>query len=168
MKSLKSLIFTSLLGVSFLSVMPTWASEKQQLNSDSRSSSLAEPVAASQQQASGLFVNLTTDDPWRAGMAINFAMNTLKSGHPVTIFLNVTGVHLVSNRIPQHTNALTGKTLQQMLVEVIEGGGKVIVCPQCLQQAGMNPEDVIEQAVLGSPEVTQGALFAEGTTVMSW
>jgi hypothetical protein len=23
-------------------------------------------VAASQQQASGLFVNLTTDDPWRA------------------------------------------------------------------------------------------------------
>ena len=168
MKSLKYLLFTSLIGVSFLSVIPSWASEKQELNLDSPPSSLTQQVPVSPQQASKLFVNLTTDDPWRAGMAINFAMNTLKSGHSVTIFLNVTGVQLVSNRIPQHTNALTGKTVRQMLVELIQQGGKVIVCPQCMEQAGMNPEDVIEQVVLGSPEVTQDALFAEGTTVMSW
>ncbi len=168
MKSLKYVVLTSLLGVSLLSAIPSRASEKQQLNADSSSIFMTEEVTTSPQQASRLFVNLTTDDSWRGGMAINFATKVLKSGHPVTIFLNVTGVKLVSNRIPQHTNGLTGKTLQAMLVELIDQGGKVIVCPQCMQQVGMDQNDLIDGVVIGSPEVTQGALFTEGTTVMSW
>ena len=38
-----------------------------------------------------LFVNMTTADSWRGWMGLHFAHNTMKMGHPVTIFLNLDG-----------------------------------------------------------------------------
>ena len=38
-----------------------------------------------------LFVNMTTDDPHRASMALTFALNQQRLGHPVTIFFNDKG-----------------------------------------------------------------------------
>jgi len=116
----------------------------------------------------GLFVNLTTHDVWRAGMALGFAHNVLKAGHKLTVFLNVDAVTIAAKDIPQHTNALLGMTLQDKLKAIMADGGKVIVCPMCMRQAGLTPDELIDGVTVGTPPVTIPALMAPGVKVMSY
>ena len=43
-----------------------------------------------------LFINMTTGDSWRGWMGLHFAHNTMKMGHPVTVFLNLDAVKLAA------------------------------------------------------------------------
>ncbi len=54
----------------------------------------AQPAAAGERDP--LFINMTTDDPDRANMAITFGANQMARGHPLTIFLNDRGVFVGS------------------------------------------------------------------------
>lgn len=116
-----------------------------------------------------LFVNLTSDELGRATMAVNFAHTTLKTRNiPVTIFLNVEGVRLADTTIPQHVH-VTGQTVQEKLQNFMADGGMVIICPFCMQNVGgMTEEDLMAGVLLGSPPLTQGALFADNVTVLSY
>lgn len=160
MKIFSSLILSSVLGVSLVAA-PSLVKAQSTIPE-------TQETAVTSTQTAGLFVNLTTNDPWRSGMAINFAHESLKRGHPVTIFLNITAVNLASTTIPQHTNGMTGKTLQQMLQELIASGGTVIICPSCMKQSGISEAELIEGVQMGSPEITQQQLFAENVRVLSW
>ncbi|MFM7906485.1 MAG: hypothetical protein ACKPA9_15410, partial [Microcystis sp.] len=61
---LKSLTLGSLVGLSLVTSVPVLANPAvSPVQTD-------EAIIAVGQQKSGLFVNLTTDDPWRAAMAI--------------------------------------------------------------------------------------------------
>ena len=110
-----------------------------------------------------LFINLSTDEPGRASMAINFGKHHSSSGHPLTIFLNdkavMLGVKAGSAKFAEQ---------QQALTEVISSGALVIMCPMCLKQAGYSEADLISGVQLGSPKVTGDALFKDGTKTMSW
>lgn len=116
-----------------------------------------------------LFINLTSDDLNRAAMAVNFANSVLTTrGIPVTIFLNVEGVHLADTTIPQHTH-VTGETIQTKLRNFMANGGTVLICPFCMQNVGgMTQADLLEGVLMGSPPLTQGALFADNATVLSY
>ena len=116
-----------------------------------------------------LFVNLSSDDLNRAAMAIGFSTNVLtKKKIPVTIFLNVEGVRIVDKNIPEN-KYVNGKSLKQMLSEFMKAGGKVIICPMCMNNVGgMKKEEVLEGVQIGGPDVTWPALFAENTTVLSY
>ncbi|MCP5421120.1 MAG: DsrE family protein [Gammaproteobacteria bacterium] len=118
-------------------------------------------------QPEGLFVNLTSDDVWRANMALSFAAANIKAGHPVTVFLNVTGVRLAVPKVPASSDGVTGKTAQQLLQEILDAGGKVIVCPMCLKHSGFTPEDLMPGTTLGKPEITLPALYGSAK-VMSY
>ncbi|MEZ5582834.1 MAG: hypothetical protein R3F37_08765 [Candidatus Competibacteraceae bacterium] len=61
--------------------------------------------------------------------------------------------------VPMPKSAMAEKTPQQMLLAFIEKGGKVIVCPMCLKHAGFSPDDLIDGATMGKPEVTLPALY---------
>lgn len=161
MKLISSLLLSSILGTSFIATIPHLAQAESNRHQN-------QETAINSPKNSSLFVNLTNDDLWRAGMAISFAQGSLQEGYPVTIFLNVTGVNLASKTIPQHTNSITGKTLQQMLQDFIAQGGTVIICPSCMKQAGIRENELIDGVQMGSPEVTQLRLFAENVRVMSW
>lgn len=115
-----------------------------------------------------LFVNLTTDEVWRAAMALSFARNAQNAGHPVTIFLNVTAVRLASTALPQTVDPVSGKTAQQLLGEILDHGGTVIACPMCLQHAGVAREALLERVQVGSPQITLPALFQPGGQVLSY
>ena len=115
-----------------------------------------------------LFVNLTTDDTWRAGMALKFSQNALKKGHAVTVFLNVEGVRLASTKLPQHVNGMSNATPLQMLETIIAQGGQVIVCPMCMKQAGIETQDLVKGATVGKPNITLPALFGDDTRVISY
>ncbi len=115
-----------------------------------------------------LFVNLTTDDAWRANMALSFARNAQNAGHPVTVFLNVTAVRLASTAIPQTVDPISGKSAQQLLSEILDQGGTVIVCPMCLSHAGVARDTLMDRAQVGSPALTLPALFRPGGQVLSF
>lgn len=116
-----------------------------------------------------LFVNLSSDELNRAAMAISFSTRVLTEKKiPVTIFLNVDAVRIADKNIPENKHA-SGKSLKEMLVTFMDGGGKVIACPMCIKNVGgMTKDDLINGINVGSSDVTWPALFAEDTTVLSY
>jgi len=120
------------------------------------------PAGAAEDTAP-LFVNLTTDNPFRAKMAITFSKALHERGHPLTIFLNDQGIFLVSKR-----NAEKFPEQQKLLTDLIAGGTLVIACPQCLKQFDIPESDLLAGVKVGSPSLTGGALFKEGTQTLSW
>lgn len=119
------------------------------------------PAAADQDK---LFVNLTTDEARRVAMAVGFATKVREEKKiPVTIFLNVEGVRLADKNIA-HCGAS-----QELLKEFMRSGGRVIVCPMCMQNVGgMDKDDLISGVEIGGPEVTWPALFDDDVTVLSY
>ena len=110
-----------------------------------------------------LFINLTTDDPHRSGMAINFGKHHSANGHPLSIFLNDKGVILGVK-----AGAEKYAAQQNELAEIISKGGLVIICPSCLKNAGYTEADMLPGIKIGSPKLTGDALFKDGTKTMSW
>ena len=48
-------------------------------------------------------------------------------------------------------------------------GGAVLICPFCMQNVGgMTQDDVIDGVMLGGPDMTWTALFADGARVLSY
>ncbi len=119
--------------------------------------------------ANGLFISLTSDDIDTAAMAIGFATKILTgTDKPVTIFMNVDGVRLVDINIPQHVHS-SGKTMHQMLQMFMDEGGVALVCPTCMVNVGgMKKEEILPGVLIGTPDYTWAAMFAENVTVLSY
>jgi predicted peroxiredoxin len=97
-----------------------------------------------------LVYHLSSDEPWRATVAISDATTMLKQGHNVTLLLSIEGVQ-IGVKHPHHylgLNALTGN-----VSNFIVDGGKVIICEVCLRIAGYNNTNIIDGAIIGKPEI---------------
>jgi predicted peroxiredoxin len=101
---------------------------------------------------SELFMSVTSDEAWRSGMALGFALKNLED-YPVTIFLNVEAVRIaVKQSVYKHdVYAQSGKTNNEVRQELISAGARVIVCPNCLDRSGFKPHELIPGAYLGGP-----------------
>lgn len=127
------------------------------------------PGATPDPQAQGaLFINLTTDDPFRAWMALHFALSTRRMGNPVVVFLNVTGVRLASTR--QQAPKFEGAQDSPLgyIRQLKQEGGLVLVCMPCLRPSGMTADDLVEGVLPAAPGLTQSIIFAEGARTLSW
>ncbi len=127
------------------------------------------PPRGPEELKDGLFVNLTTDDIDRAAMAVGFATKVLNNtDKPVTIFMNTQGVRFADVTIPQNIHK-SGKTIHEMLQKFMDDGGVVLLCPVCMVNVGgMAEEDVLDGIIIGTPEYTWSAMFAENVTVLSY
>jgi predicted peroxiredoxin len=116
-----------------------------------------------------MFINLTSDDTDRAAMAIKLAQNVLAERKiPVTIFLNVEGVRIANKAIPQNKH-LDGKTNQELLREFMKNGGRVIICPLCMDNiGGFGRKDLMKGVEMGGPGVTFPALLDGDVVVLSY
>ncbi len=97
-----------------------------------------------------LVYHLSSDEPWRATVAISDATTMLKHGHNVTLLLSIEGVQM-GVKHPHHylgLDALTGN-----VSNFIVDGGKVIICEVCLRIAGYNNTNIIDGAIIGKPEI---------------
>ena len=112
-------------------------------------------------------INLTSDDVWTGQMALGFARNIQDTGTDVVVFLNVRAVTLANQDVPQHVEAMSGKTAHQMLAEIISEGGRVFVCPGCTEQAGLDIDDRVDGIEPGGPEFL-AIVTAPGTRIMSY
>jgi len=128
---------------------------------------IAAPAAAADDDQT-FFYNITTDETWAAGMALGQASKALEAGYDVVLFLNVRGVYLAATERQQDTFAPTGHTAGEMLQAALEDGARVIICPMCMEKAGLTMDDLIEGVERGGPDVTFEVMAAEGTVVMSY
>lgn len=110
-----------------------------------------------------LFVNLTSDDPHRVRMALNFSLNQLKKGHPVAIFFNDKGVFAASVK-----KADVFAEQQKMAAEILAGGGELLVCPMCMKHYGVVEADLLPGAQVGNPDKTGAALFKDNGKTLTW
>lgn len=117
--------------------------------------------------ASTVVINLTTDDVWTGQMALGFARRVQDTGADVVVFLNVRAVTLANKDVPQHVEAMSGKTAHEMIAEIISDGGRVFVCPGCTEQAGLDLDDRIDGVEPGGPELL-AIITAPGTRIMSY
>jgi predicted peroxiredoxin len=110
-----------------------------------------------------LFINLITDDPHRAHMALHFGRNQLQRGHPVTVFMNDRGVFIAAKQGAERFGLHHG-----LIAELLEAGAKIIVCPMCMKYYGVAQADLLDGLAVGNPELTGGALFAPDTRTLTW
>jgi sulfur relay (sulfurtransferase) complex TusBCD TusD component (DsrE family) len=110
-----------------------------------------------------LFVSLTSDEPHRVTMALNFSKHHAANGHPLSVFLSDKGVYLgVKASRSSHPEQ------QKLLAEMIAGGSTVIMCPPCLRHYGFTEADLLPGIKLGGAQVTGEALFKPNTKTLSW
>lgn len=119
---------------------------------------LAAPAGA--QQSGSLFVNLTTDEPHRANMAMTFSKRILEGGHPVTVWLNDRGVFLASR---QHNDQFADQ--QKALADLMDNGANVIICPFCAAHYEVDLDNIVDGIQTGGADVP---LFQEGTRTLTW
>jgi predicted peroxiredoxin len=108
-----------------------------------------------------LVYHLSSDEPWRATVAISDATTMLKQGHNVTLLLSIEGVQ-IGVKHPHHylgLDALTGN-----VSNFIVDGGKVIICEVCLRIAGYNNTNIIDGAIIGKPEILS-KLLSDATVI---
>ena len=110
-----------------------------------------------------LFINLTSDEPHRASMAISFGNNQLQREHPLTLFLNDKAVAIGSAK-----NAAPYAAQQKMIADILHNGGTVFICPMCMKHYGVAEADLLPGLKVSSPDLTEAALFADNTKTLSW
>jgi predicted peroxiredoxin len=110
-----------------------------------------------------LFINLITDDPHRAHMALHFGQKQLERGHPLTLFLNDRGVFIAAKQGGERFGLHHG-----LVAELLDAGAKIIVCPMCMKHYGVTRDDLLDGLEVGNPELTGGALFAPDTRTLTW
>ena len=118
---------------------------------------------SAQKNVNPLVYHLSSDEPWRATVAISDATTLLKLGHNVTLLLSIEGVQIgVMHPHPYlGLNSLTGN-----VTNFIADGGNVIICEVCLRIAGYNNSDIIDGAIKGKPEIISSLL--SNTTVIDY
>lgn len=127
------------------------------LSLSSSSSPFSSPhyAYAKNQIGNPLVYHLSSDEPWRATVAISDATTMLKLRHNVTLLLSVEGVQ-IGVKHPHHYLGLD--MLTRNVTKFIADGGRVIICEVCLRIAGYNNSDIIDRAIIGKPEILSNLL----------
>lgn len=110
-----------------------------------------------------LFVNLTSDEPHRAMMALMFASKQLERGHPVTVFLNDRGVMLAAK---SYSDMFLGQ--QKKIAEMKAAGARFLICPMCMEHYGVQADGIVDGIEQGNPDLTGSLLFEDDTRTLTW
>ncbi|MGB3779075.1 MAG: DsrE family protein [Tunicatimonas sp.] len=103
------------------------------------------PHASVAQSDQELIINLTSDATANAHstlMGLHLGQTALKNDIPVTVFLNVDGVKLMTPG--SDTLSFEDENLHQVLKDITKAGGTVIACPHCLKTHQLSEDDLME------------------------
>ena len=116
---------------------------------------------------STLIVHLTSNNVWTAQMALTFAGNAQKAGGDVVVFLNGPGTSVANKNIPQYVKAESGKSAHDLIRDVLNAGGQVLVCPGCTKQSGLKIDDRVKGIEPTSAKFMK-MIMAPGTRIISF
>lgn len=131
---------------------------------------LPAPAPAQAQDKPALFINVTSEDPWKVAMAAFFGTNfALKQGHkPVVIFVNVQATPMFLKARSGVRAEQFGRTVHEMYREFLAAGGKVLVCPVCMKALGIADGDLLDGAEVASVKSVNEVLFRADTKTLAW
>lgn len=121
---------------------------------------------AKEDKSFGLYINLSSTDTVKIGHAFAQSIKMQKRGHPVTVFLNGGAILVAVKGVPQTT--FMDKSLQKWMLELMHGGGKIIICQVCMKVHKITDADLVEGAVIGNPDIISEYLFDPKYKVISW
>ncbi len=107
--------------------------------------------------------HLSSDEPWRATIALLDSQTMLRMGYNVTLMLSIEGVQLGVKNSHQYLGL---QPLTKNVSDFISNGGKLIICEICLKIAGYNNTDIIDGSIIGSPKIMANLL--NQTTVVDY
>lgn len=110
-----------------------------------------------------LVYHLSSDEPWRATIALLDSQTMLKMGYNVTLMLSIEGVQLGVKNPHQYLGL---NPLIQNVSNFMNKGGTVIICEVCIKIAGYNNSDIIDGSIIGSPTIMANLL--NKTTVVDY
>jgi predicted peroxiredoxin len=85
--------------------------------------------------------HLSSDEPWRATIALLDSQTMLRMGYNVTLMLSIEGVQL---GVKNPHQCLGLQPLTKNVSDFIDNGGNVVICEACLEIAGYNNTDIID------------------------
>lgn len=107
--------------------------------------------------------HLSSDEPWRATIALLDSQTMLQMGYNVTLMLSIEGVQLGVKNPHQYLGL---QPLTNNVSTFLDKGGNVIICEICLKIAGYNNTDIIDGSIIGSPKIMANLL--NQTTVVDY
>lgn len=128
---------------------------------------MAALAAPAQAEPKTIFYNLTTDDSWRAGMALGQATKAMENDYNIILLLNVRGVLLAAKEPVEGYDKVDPK-IHQMLENLITKGARVMICPMCMNKVGLKDDDLIHGILPGGPDNVFPAMTAPNTVVVSY
>jgi predicted peroxiredoxin len=118
-------------------------------------SPLSHYAFAKERTGNPLVYHLSSDEPWRATVAVSDVTTMLKAGHNVTLLLSIQGVQIGV----KHPHSYLGlDMLTRNVTNFMAAGGKVIICEVCLKIAGYNNSDIIDNAIIDKPQILSNLL----------
>lgn len=123
----------------------------------------AQKVESPDNNRTELVYHLSSDEPWRATIALLDSQTMLKMGYNVTLMLSIEGVQLGVKNPHQYLGL---NPLTQNVSDFMNKGGTVIICEVCLKIAGYNNTDIIDGSIIGSPAIMANLL--NKTTVVDY
>ncbi|MGE0450783.1 MAG: DsrE family protein [Vicinamibacterales bacterium] len=119
----------------------------------------AHPAPVFAQAKESVFVNLTSDEPQRVTMALNFATKLVEGGNTVTLFLNVDGVRLASTKVATLSQQRRG------LAAFMKAGGTVVICPHCMQVRKVAESDLMAGLTMGGEGAATQAFLSSPRSI---
>ena len=110
-----------------------------------------------------LVYHLSSDEPWRATIALLDSQTMLNSGYNVTLMLSIEGVQMGVKHPHQYLGL---NPLTDNVTNFMKNGGNVIICEVCLKIPGYNNSDIIDGAIIGTPKIMSDLL--NKTTVVDY
>ncbi len=154
----RNLILSALLAILLGTLlMPAHADAKKKTS---------EPVEVAKR---AMIINITAGpaDIQKVSMGLGLAAHGLGDGREVTIFLNVQAPIIASKGFSPSVGYIQDMPVKAALEKLIADGATVLVCPHCLEVAGLSEADLIEGVALASRESLFGSMDA-GAAVFSY
>lgn len=107
----------------------------------------AETNEATQAAATGLFIDLYSDDLSKVGRAFTVGTKTRKEHNvPVIISISLEASRFADKGMPFASGGATmrGSTIHEMMTRFMEAGGEIIICPVCMSENGVVEEDLLD------------------------
>ena len=107
-------------------------------------------------------------DDERSSVAWSIANGGIASGYDITMFLVSAGADWARKGAADnaHPNPLD-PPVKDMIQNVIDSGGQIMVCPPCAKVRGYEPENLIEGAILAGSTAMLGVV-SEGAKTLSF
>ena len=110
-------------------------------------------VAFAEDAAQKVMVHIghATDDLHSASMGMSLARMLQRKGASVTVFLDREGVRLADEDMPKTLGwGRKADPVRAILADFVKAGGSVVLCPHCAEMAGVEADDLVEGARIGS------------------